>query len=67
MDRELGEELLAESARVLDAARAELCVRKQHVQTRERVYGYVHGETITERRKQEQREIDDLAGQRWSA
>lgn len=67
VDRELGEELLAESARVLDAARSELFERKQHVQTRERVYGYVHGEKIAELRKKEQRELDDLAGQRWSA
>jgi len=67
VDRELGEELLAESARVLDAARAEMYQRKQQVRSRERVYDYVHAEAIAELRKKEQRELDDLAGQRWSA
>ena len=67
VDRELGEELLAESARVLDAARAEMYQRKQQVRSRERVYDYVHAEAIAELRKKEQRELDDLAGQRWRA
>ena len=67
IDRELGEQLLAQSAQLLEGARADLLERKQHLQGRERVYTYVHAQMMAELRKQEQREIDDIAGQRWGA